>query len=366
MPVLQQSVIDELETAIRNGSSERRIETLRRITDLFLAQSDRLNDEQIGLFDNVLGHFVERIESKALAELSDRLARIENAPLDVIRSLARHEEISVAGPVLTESTRLTTSDLVEIARVRGQDHLLAISSRDELEDKLTDVLLMRGNRDVMHKVATNGGSQISAVGFAALVRASENDEHLAEVTGIRGDLPITLLRELMSRAAESVREKLLSQAPMHVRREISAILADITRRMDEEAARPRDFTKAQKFVELLHSNGELDEVALTRFATDRKYEETVAALASLSETTIDIVKPLMRSVRFEGLLVPCRAARLRWPAVRAVLECRSMPSLHKEVLAEAEAEYNKLTAQSAQRLLRFWKVREASGRAAAG
>jgi uncharacterized protein (DUF2336 family) len=366
MPILQESVIDELETAIRDGSSERRIETLRRITDLFLEQSDRLNDEQIGLFDNVLGHFVERIESRALAELSDRLARIENAPLDVVRSLARHEEIAVAGPVLAESSRLTTSDLVEIARIRGQDHLLAISGRDELEDRLTDVLLMRGNSDVMHKVATNGGSQISAVGFAALVRASENDERLAEATGIRGDLPVTLLRELMSRAAESVREKLLAQAPVHVRREISAVLAEITTRMDEEATRPRDFTKAQKFVELMHSNGELDEATLIGFATGRKYEETVAALAALSETTIDIVKPLMKSARFEGLLVPCRAAHLRWPAVRAVLECRIMPALGKEALAQAEVEYNKLTAPSAQRLLRFWKVREASGRTAAG
>lgn len=364
MPVLQESVIDELESAIRNGSSEKRIETLRRITDLFLQQSDRLNDEQIGLFDNVLGHFIERIESKALAELSDRLARVDNAPLDVVRSLARHDEIAVAGPVLAESSRLTTSDLVEIARVRGQEHLLAISGRDELEDRLTDVLLMRGNRDVMHKVATNGGSQISAVGFAALVRASENDERLAQATGVRADLPVTLLRELMSRAAESVRQKLLAEAPVHVRREITAVLADITSRMDEEAARPRDFTKAQKFVELLHGNGELDEATLIGFATEKKYEETVVALAMLSESTLDIVKPLMKSVRFEGLLVPCRAARLRWPAVRAVLECRVMPALSKEALAQAEAEYGKLTAQSAQRLLRFWKVREASGRAA--
>ena len=366
MPVLQESVIDELETAIRNGSSEKRIETLRRITDLFLAQSDRLNDEQIGLFDNVLSHFIERIESRALAELSDRLAQVDNAPLDVVRSLARHEEIAVAGPVLAESPRLTTSDLVEIARVRGQEHLLAIAGRDTLEDRLTDVLLMRGNRDVMHKVATNGGSQISAVGFAALVRASENDGRLAEATGVRGDLPVTLLRELLAKAAESVREKLLAQAPVHVRREITAVLSDITSRMDEEAARPRDFTKAQKFVELLHGNGELDEAALTGFATERKYEETVAGLAVLSEATIDIVKPLMRSVRFEGLLVPCRAAQLRWPAVRAILACRIMPALSEEALAHAEAEYSKLTPQSAQRLLRFWKVREASGRAATG
>jgi uncharacterized protein (DUF2336 family) len=364
MLVLQESVIDELEAAIRTGSPEKRVETLRRITDLFLQQSDQLNDEQIGLFDDVLGHFVERIESRALVELSNRLARVDNAPLDVIRSLARHDEIAVAGPVLSESIRLTTHDLVEIARTRGQEHLLAISGRSELEEKLTDVLLARGNREVMRKVAGNAGSEISAVGFAALVRASENDESIAKATGIRADLPATLLRELLARAAESVREKLLAQAPVHVRREISAVLSDITAQINEEASRPRDFAKAQRFVELLHNNGELDEVTLLGFATERKFEEVVATLALLSESTIDMIKPLMRSQRVEGLLVPCRAARLRWPVVRAVLDCRFMPALTKEVLGQVEAEFNKLTAPSAQRLLRFWKVRETSARSA--
>lgn len=363
MAALQESVFDELEAAIRNGSAEKRVETLRRITDLFLEQSDRLNDEQIGLFDDVLGHFMARIESKALSELSDRLAGIQNAPLDVIRSLARHDEIAVAGPVLAESPRLTTNELVEIARMRGQEHLLAISGRDRLEEKLTDVLIARGNVDVMRKVAGNAGAEISAVGFASLVRASENDDRLAEATGVRSDLPATLLRQLLSKAAESVHQKLLAQAPVHVRREISNVLSAITNELSQEAARPRDFTKAQKFIGLLHGSGELNEAMLLEFARQRKYEETVAALAALSDSSLEIVKPLMRSPRPEGLLVACRAANLRWSTVRAVIECRVMPIPSVEALAETESEFNKLTAQSAQRLLRFWKVRESSARA---
>jgi hypothetical protein len=117
---------------------------------------------------------------------------------------------------------------------------------------------------------------------------------------------------------------------------------------------------------LLHNNGELDEVTLLGFANERKYEEVVVALAVLSETSIDIIKPLMKSPRVEGLLVSCRAARLRWPVVRVVLECRLMPALTREALAQTEIEFGKLTEQSAQRLLRFWKVREASARSAAG
>src|SRR5262249_38831425 len=99
------SLMADLEDAIKIGSQDRRVETLRRVTDLFLSDADRLNDSQVGVFDDVLCHLIKRIESKAVAELSARLAPVDNAPIEVIRTLARDDEISVAGPILTQSTR---------------------------------------------------------------------------------------------------------------------------------------------------------------------------------------------------------------------------------------------------------------------
>ena len=77
---MNQSLIGELEAAIQSGSKDKRVDTLRRITDLFVADADRFNDQQIGVFDDVLGHLIKRIEGRALAELSERLAPISNAP----------------------------------------------------------------------------------------------------------------------------------------------------------------------------------------------------------------------------------------------------------------------------------------------
>ena len=96
------------------------------------------------VFDDVLGKLIHRIETKALAELSSRLAPIDNAPIDVIRRLARNDEIIVAGPVLATSARLTASDLIEVAETKSQRHLLAISGRSQLEEAVTDVLLTHG------------------------------------------------------------------------------------------------------------------------------------------------------------------------------------------------------------------------------
>src|SRR6516162_8314577 len=98
----QQSVIAELEAAITGGSAARRVETLRRVSDLFLMGADRLNEAQVAVFDDVLCRLIKRIENQALVELSGHLAPVENAPIKVIRRLARNDEIAVAGPVLTQ------------------------------------------------------------------------------------------------------------------------------------------------------------------------------------------------------------------------------------------------------------------------
>jgi hypothetical protein len=94
------SLIAELEDSIRSGSKDKRVDSLRRITDLFVADADRLNDQQIDVFDDVLGHLIKRIEGKALAELSRRLGPINNAPIEVVRRLARDDNIAVAEPIL--------------------------------------------------------------------------------------------------------------------------------------------------------------------------------------------------------------------------------------------------------------------------
>src|SRR6476469_726862 len=57
-----QSIIAELEDAVRDGTSAKRVQTLRQVTDLFLNDGDRLNDEQVKVFDDVLCLLVARVE----------------------------------------------------------------------------------------------------------------------------------------------------------------------------------------------------------------------------------------------------------------------------------------------------------------
>jgi uncharacterized protein (DUF2336 family) len=370
MPDAGLSIVDEVEAAINLGSPEKRLDTIKRVTDLFLASAGSFDSEQIDLFDDVLERLVKTIEIRAIADVSARIALVEmsvqlapvaQAPPAVVRRLARNDEIAIAGPILTESARLNEHDLVEIAETKGEQHLLAISARWWLKEVVTDALLARRYPSVSRRLVNNPGARVSAAGFAVVLAQAESDPELAVETGIRVDLPAELRHQLLSSATEAVRSRLLSRAPPHLFEEIRSAVAAVAAGADRDMSRVRDFAAAKAFVALLKVKGELNEATLFGFAKQRKYEETVAALAELSQSTIEVIRPLMQSLRDDGVLIPCKVAGLGWETVHAVLESRfATGSLGPHELTEAKAQFVRLTTENARRLLRFWQVRSAA------
>jgi len=369
------SIVDEVETATNAGSAEKRLETIKRVTELFLASAGSFDSEQINLFDVVLERLVKTIEIRAiadvsariaLAEMSSQLAPIAQSPPSVVRRLAKNDEIAVAGPVLAESARLSTADLVEIAETKGEQHLLAVSGRWWLNEVVTDAILARRYPTVSRRIVNNPGARVSAAGFAIVVAQAESDPGLAVETGIRVDLPPELRHQLLSRATEDVRSRLLARAPPHVFEEIRSAIATVAAGVNREMSKTRDFAAAKRFVTLLNANGELNEATLFGFAKQRKYEETVAALAALSQSTVEVIRPLMQSLRDDGVLIPCKVAGLSWETVSAILESRfATGSMGPHELEKIRGQFARITSDNARRLLRFWQVRSSSSPASA-
>jgi uncharacterized protein (DUF2336 family) len=364
------SIVDEVATAINTGSAEKRLETIKRVTDLFLTSAGSFDGEQIELFDVVLERLVKTIEIRAiadigariaLAEMSSQLAPIAQSPPSVVRRLAQNNEIAIARPILTESARLRTEDLVKIAETKGEQHLLAISGRWWLDEIVTDVILARRYPTVSRRIVNNPGARISAAGFAIVVAQAESDPELAVETGIRVDLPSGLRHQLLSSATETVRSRLLARAPSHIFEEIRSAIATVAAGVSREMSKSRDFVAAKGFVALLNAKGELNEATLFGFAKQRKYEETVAALAALSQSTVEVIRPLMQSLRDDGLLIPCKVAGLSWETVSAILESRfATGTMGSHELDKIRVQFVRITSDNARRLLRFWQIRSSS------
>ncbi|MGN1286022.1 MAG: DUF2336 domain-containing protein [Bradyrhizobium sp.] len=350
-----QSIIAELEDAVRDGTSAKRVQTLRQVTDLFLNDGDRLNDEQVKVFDDVLCLLVARVETRARAELSKRLAPLDYAPFDVIHHLAWDDDIGVAGEVLTHSSRLSNAALREIASSKGQDHLFAISARENLPASVTDVIIDRGEDKVIRRLAKNAGAEFSDNGYSTIVARAEGDDELVEILGLRIDIPAKLLRDLLLRAKETVRARLLAIASPRAREEISQVLNDIAQ---EEAAAPRrNYGIAEELVKLMKQLNELDDVAVYKFAEDGKFDEVTVALAVLNDMPIAMIERLMLGLRSDLLLIPCRSAKLNWPTVEAILRKRPLPhAIDHATLEIAQRDYRRLSLETAQRTVRFWQL----------
>ena len=172
------SLAQEVETAVASGDPTTRMTMLRRTTDLFLDHSGRLGEREVLAFETVLLKLARNVETAARAALAESLADVPTAPRVVVQDIARDADIAVAAPVLMRSSQISESDLVQIAEERGQAHLFALSRRRTLSERVTDVLLRRGDDAVLRSVAGNDGARISTDGFDRLAAQADLDEAL--------------------------------------------------------------------------------------------------------------------------------------------------------------------------------------------
>lgn len=361
------TIADEVEAAIAAGSADRCCAMAERVGSLYAASAAQFDLEQHALFAEVFDRLVNTIELRALADVSSRvalaelsaqLAPVPQAPLSIIRRFAFHADIAVAGPVLAESPRLTAPDLIEIAETKSEGHLLAIAGRWWLQEVVSDALLARRYPSVSHRLMKNPGARISAAGFSTVIAQALGDPDLAVITGIRADLPADLRLQLLRSATEAVRARLLSSAPPHLYEEIRSAIAAATAGAAREMSRHRDFAGAKLTAARLKKEGNLSEATLHDFAVQRRYEETIAALAELSRSSIEVVRPLMQSLRSDGIIVPCKAAGLQWQTVRAILDSRFMSGeTSPDELDKLKRKYSALSSDEAHRLLKLWTVR---------
>src|ERR1700722_12353835 len=249
----QINLIEQLEDALASKDVSRRAEILRKVTDLFVLGSGQFSQEQVELFDTVMGKLLENIERAVRAQFGSRIARLSDAPPNVVRILASDAAIEVAGPVLQHCERLGEDVLVENARTQSQDHLLAISGRKVLAEAVTDVLVRRGNQSVVSSTARNGGARFSYFGVSALVRRARDDGDLALCVWSRPDIPRQNLVRLFVEASQTVKKQLLDADP----RRAALITSMVARASDEIQAKARagssDFVQAMSYVTELHT-----------------------------------------------------------------------------------------------------------------
>lgn len=355
------SLLEELQTVLTHGTIARRVETLQRVTDLFLNSAVDYSDEQITLFDDVFNCLIHHIEGSAKALLAKRLAPVAKAPPQIIHTLAFDDLIEVAAPVLSQSERLGDNALIENVRSKSQAHLLAISTRKTLSVAVTDALIERGNNEVVKSTVNNPGAAFSERGFTQLVARAEGDDDIATCVGMRPSIPRHHYLKLIAKASATVQARLAATNPHRVN-DVSAVVSAAARRArSAPGAISRETTIAHGLVRSLYEDGRLDEHEVASFAEAGKFDETNAAIACLANVSIADAERMMIESQTEGVFILAKVGGLSWATVKTIIDMRrDLAQVDVTDIDAAKRTYECLRQSTAQQVLRFHRTQQAA------
>jgi len=351
-PLVSVALLDELEAAVAAKDLRRQSQVMRRVTDLFFDSDGASRPDHTALFDEVMSRLVGAVDARVRANFGARLAAAPCAPERTLRLLALDDSIDVAGPVLQQADGLSESALVETAQTKSQSHLLAISRRRSVPVAVTDVLVDRGDEEVLRSTAGNAGARFSPSGVADLSARAASDPELACRLWARVDVPREQLLRLVEGASREVMARLVATdgAKASIFRDLVAGAASRVR----EAVRESSGRYAAAFarVEELNRNGRLDESRLRCFAEEADFDEVLVALSLKCDLPVALVERAMVDRRADQLLVFAKAAQLSWETARAILVMLKLG----EISVQREV-FGRLQPTTARTALQFYRLR---------
>jgi uncharacterized protein (DUF2336 family) len=352
------SLINELQDATVSGLTKKQLTALTRITDLFVAGSSRYSKQQIELFDEVFKILVAVIELKTRARLARHVATNPRAPAALVRAFAFDDAITVAAPVLSQSTALSESDLVVSASTQSQEHLYAIAQRRTISEVITQILIARGEPNVVHTVAMNAGARISDGSFRELVVRSGDDAQLALHVGTRRDIPRHHFLKLLETASGSVCSKMVEAHPQFadaVQGAVTEVIDDINLEVRNKSP---DHAKAKRKVRRLKYWKELGEANVQTAARAQNFEQTVIALSVLARCPIEMAERAVLNENPGVVQVIAKAAGCSWATVKSLLLMKVADRrLSKADIDRARETFEQLEIRTAKRVLEFYDAR---------
>lgn len=354
------SFLRELDEAVSRGTPESRKRALWHTTDLMIA--GRYSDDEIWTFGAVIGRLADEIEVAARAQLARRLASFDRAPVNIIHQLAFDDEIEVAGPVLRDSEQLEPYALVANVCLKGQDHMLAISERKSIDEAVTDVLVTRGNQEVVNSVARNNGARISDFGFLHMIKRAEGDSILAEQLGLREDIPRHIFQQLIAKASEDVRKRLAGERPNMVD-QIQSTVTDVAGELQSKFGPvSRSYYVAKRVVTTQHRLGNLNENSISIYARSHKVEEVTIGLSLLCALPADVIERALLDRNRETLLILAKALDFSWATTMALLFLGAKDHrITAQDLRDLEGEYGRLNIETSRSVLKVYQSRKNAG-----
>ena len=353
----QKSFLRDLDEAVQRGTAESRARALWHTTDLMI--TGRYSEDEIWTFGEVIGRLADEIEVAARAQLAKQLARFDQSPVNIIHKLAFDDSIEVAGPILRDSVQLEPYALVANVCTKDQSHMLAITQRKALDESVTDVLVTRGNQEVVKSVVKNDGARFSDFGFLHMIQRAEGDNILAEQLGLRKDIPRHVFQQLIAKASDDVRKRLERERPSMVG-DIQTSVSDVTGELQSKFGPvSRSYFVAKRVVMTQHKQGNLNETSISGYARFHKLEEVTIGLSLLCALPVDVIERAVLDKNREMLLILAKALDFSWATTMSLLFLGAKDHrITAKDLKDTEAEFGRLNVATSRSVLKFYQTRK--------
>lgn len=332
---------------------------VRDVSELFMDNVASYSSVHVELFDAVLMSLIKEVDQQVRTHLAERFAHVDNAPREVVRHLASDDEIKVAGPLLSSSNCLDEHFLIESARNKSQEHLLAISSRRAIGCLVTDVLVERGNDQVVLTLARNNGAEFSARGSALVVERAKDNRDIARVIWNRDDISRQQVLLLLAKASNAVRRKLEAEGGQRAQEVADAVKMSSQKLQEKSQESSACYARAKSRVKALQQSGGLSEAHILTFARAGEFEEVVTVISKISGLSTCDVERMMVDETTDRLLIVSRAIGLSWTALKQVVLLRKKASPTKPAHWEQlKAKYRCIQREAAAKTLQFHLLRQ--------
>jgi uncharacterized protein (DUF2336 family) len=360
------SADDPMHNDLRNlaweRSSEKRLELLRKLSEMYFEDVGSHSDAEQYLFGEIVGKILDAVAAPEKVAAANAIATQVDFPHAAVVRLASDPDIEVARPVIAQSPVLADDDLARIAGEASQDHLTAIAGRPHLSETVTDVLIDRGDRTVVRTVSANHGAQFSPAGMNGLAEKARDDVDLRELLVERPDLSQAAVAKLLPLVSADLVVK-LAERGHEIGDALSPEMAEQVSHRLANALRERktNIRDTATLVEMVRAGRlTLDEAACL-LAQAGRLVDLSALLSTFGNVERDYLFSLLSRGQLQAVMILFRSFGLSWTTLERVIAMRAKKRGDANPLRPSiRADYEAINPSAARRTLRFSHVRRST------
>jgi uncharacterized protein (DUF2336 family) len=344
----------------REPSSDQRRALLLQISDMLARDPGARTDANCAAFDDIAGAVVSDLKSEVRSEIARMFAASALPVARTLRQLAM-DEIEVARPVLEHSTILTEGDLLDVVASKSQHHLIAVAKRSDIRERLSDALVSRGDDHVVASLLVNESAKISRDTYERVAERAQSSVILQAPFVRREGVPLDLLNDLYVSVATELRQEILKQYENVSPAELEAALERGRTRVAKAYGKvPEDLEAARRALRKLEREGQVKPMLLVRLMREGSQSRTLFLLAFAKLTDVDheLIRRLIDARDVDAVALLCRGAGFERALFLTLALLVTGGDQGRADLEQFGSLYQRVPVQTAQRAIRFWKVRE--------